>query len=72
MYFSISDFEIGGAYFLKGMTSRPPLKVLKVSSDCLLFFFEALLIIFANSKKLRPKTFQKNTIFSSILNFEPF
>ena len=36
LYFSISDFEIGGAYSGKGMTSRPPLKILKVSSDCLL------------------------------------
>ena len=29
-------------------------------------------IIFSDSKKLQPKTFQKNTFFSSILNFEPF
>ena len=36
MYFPILDSEICVAYSLKGMTSRPPLKVLKVSPDCLL------------------------------------
>ena len=36
MYFFTLDFRIYGAFFLKGMTSGPPLKVLKVSSDCLL------------------------------------
>ena len=37
-----------------------------------IFMFGALLPIFADNKKLRPKTLQKISFFSSILNFEPF
>ena len=71
MYFSISDFGIYGAYFFKGMTSRPPLKVLKVSLDCLLCPLEPVRLYLLTVKSYGQKLFKKIPFFRQFSTLNP-
>ena len=71
MYFSISDFEIGGAYSLKGMTFGQSLKVLKVSSDSLLFCLEPVWSYLLTVKSYGQKLFKKIPFFRQFSTLNP-
>ena len=71
MYFLISDCEIGDTDFRKGMTSRPPLKVLKVSLDCLLCPVGPVRLYFLTVKSYSQKLFKKIPFFRQFSTLNP-
>ena len=61
--FFIPDFQIDGAYSGKGMISRSPLNVLKVSADCFLFYLEPVWLYLPTVKSIGQNFFKKLPFF---------
>ena len=63
--------EIGDTDFRKGMTSRPPLKVLNVSLDCLLCPVGPVRLYFLTVKSYSQKLFKKLPFFRQFSTLNP-